>query len=150
MFVSDTNVLLYAVNASAREHARCLGLVNSWREGRAPWYLTWGIIFEFLRVATHPRVFPEPLTLTEAWAFASAIIDTPSVSLLIESKRHARVAATVFEELPQSAGNFLFDSRTAILMREHGVNTIYTRDTHFNRFPWLEVIDPVTDVKRRS
>lgn len=29
----------------------------------------------------------------------------------------------------------------AILMREHGIRRIYTRDTDLHRFPFLEVID---------
>jgi predicted nucleic acid-binding protein len=28
-------------------------------------------------------------------------------------------------------------------MREHGVGRIYTRDTDFHRFPFLQPIDPV-------
>ncbi len=32
---------------------------------------------------------------------------------------------------------------TAVLMREHGVRVIYTRDTDFHRFPFLEVRDPM-------
>jgi hypothetical protein len=32
---------------------------------------------------------------------------------------------------------------TAILMREHGIGRICTRDTDFNQFPFLEVIDPL-------
>ena len=39
-------------------------------------------------------------------------------------------------------GNLLYDAQTAILMREHGIKTIYTRDTDFHRFPFLEPIDP--------
>jgi predicted nucleic acid-binding protein len=30
-------------------------------------------------------------------------------------------------------------------MREHGIRRICTRDTDFHRFPFLEVIDPVTE-----
>jgi len=30
----------------------------------------------------------------------------------------------------------------ASLMREHGVERIYTRDTDFHRFPLLEPVDP--------
>jgi predicted nucleic acid-binding protein len=37
------------------------------------------------------------------------------------------------------------DARTAILMREHGIRRICTRDTDFHRFPFLEVIDPLTE-----
>jgi predicted nucleic acid-binding protein len=28
-------------------------------------------------------------------------------------------------------------------MREHGVRRIYTRDTDFHRFPFIEVADPL-------
>jgi predicted nucleic acid-binding protein len=36
------------------------------------------------------------------------------------------------------------DALTAILMREHGIRTIYTRDTDFHRCPFVEPVDPVT------
>jgi predicted nucleic acid-binding protein len=29
-------------------------------------------------------------------------------------------------------------------MREHGIRRIYTRDTDFHRFPFVEPIDPMT------
>ncbi|GIW53056.1 MAG: hypothetical protein KatS3mg081_2411 [Gemmatimonadales bacterium] len=32
----------------------------------------------------------------------------------------------------------------AILMREHGVRRIYTRDADFHRFPFIEVLDPLS------
>jgi predicted nucleic acid-binding protein len=54
------------------------------------------------------------------------------------------VAGQVLAELPHLAGNILHDSHTAILMREHGIRRICTRDTDFHRFPFLEVIDPLT------
>ena len=41
------------------------------------------------------------------------------------------------------AGNLLHDAHTAILMREHGIRRICTRDTDFNQFTFLEVIDPL-------
>jgi uncharacterized protein len=49
----------------------------------------------------------------------------------------------VIAELPHLAGNLMHDAHTAILMREHGIARIYTRDTDFSRFPFVEVIDPV-------
>ena len=36
----------------------------------------------------------------------------------------------------------MHDAHTAILMREHGIRTIYTRDADFHRFPFIEPIDP--------
>jgi predicted nucleic acid-binding protein len=49
----------------------------------------------------------------------------------------------VFREVPHLRGRLLHDAETAILMREHGIRRIYTRDTHFHRFPSVEPIDPL-------
>ena len=35
------------------------------------------------------------------------------------------------------------DLHTAVLMREHGIRSIRTRDTHLHRFEFVEVVDPV-------
>jgi len=35
----------------------------------------------------------------------------------------------------------------AILMREHGISRIVTRDTGVHRFPYLEVVDPLTGTR---
>ena len=36
----------------------------------------------------------------------------------------------------------------AVLMRENGVRAIYTHDGDFNRFPFVDVLDPVTGQRR--
>jgi len=72
-----------------------------------------------------------------------ALLASPGLSVLVATQRHADVAAEVIAELPHLAGNLLHDAHTAILMREHGVRRICTRDTDFNQFPFVEVIDPI-------
>ena len=142
MFVVDTNVLIYASDEDSPFHSRCRELLEAWRLDGSPWYLTWGIVFEFLRVSTHPRVFRAPLTAGQAWAFVEAVLASPGVDVLVATDRHAEVAAKVFDELPHLGGNLMHDARTAVLMREHGIRRIYTRDTDFHRFPFLEPVDP--------
>jgi len=61
-----------------------------------------------------------------------------------------RVAAELFAEIPSIAGNLAFDAHTAILMRENGVRAIYTYDGDFNRFPFIDVLDPATGQRRTS
>ncbi len=75
MFVVDTNVLLYAADRNAREHEKCRRLIQRWRKQSSPWYLTWSIVYEFLRAATHPRVFRNPFSLDDAWSFIEAVPD---------------------------------------------------------------------------
>lgn len=142
MFVVDTNVLLDAADASSEHHARCRALLETARAGVVPWFLTWGIAYEFLRVATHPRVYARPWTAPKALAFLDALLRSPSARLLTPTPRHAEVLATCLIEVPEARGNLVHDLHTAVLMREHGIGRIVTRDRDFLRFGFLEVVDP--------
>ena len=144
MFVVDTNVFVYASDADAPAHNRCLQLLEEWRRQRSAWYTTWGVLYEFLRITTHPRVLRSPWNATKSWSFVQAMLASTTLSVLVETDRHADVAGQVLQEVPQLGGNVVHDAHTAILMREHGIRRIYTRDTDFHRFPFLEVIDPLT------
>ena len=143
MFVVDTNVLVYAADEDSPYHSRCLEQVNLWRRQAGAWYLTWGIVYEFLRITTHPRVMRHPWSAPQAWKFISTLLDSPGLDVLVATERHASVAAQVFAKTPQVSGNLMHDAHTAILMQEHGVRCIYTRDTDFHRFSFLEPLDPL-------
>ena len=73
MFVVDTNILLYAVNPDSPDHDAARTLVDRWRREDRSWFLTWGIIYEFLRVSTHQKVFASPLDLPRAQAWIEAL-----------------------------------------------------------------------------
>lgn len=143
MFVVDTNVLVYAADADAPAHDRCRQLIERWRHQPSAWYLTWPIVYEFLRVSTHPRVFRKPWTVGLAWQFVEALLASPGLTVLLPTPQHAAVAAEVLHELPLLGGNLMHDAHTAVLMREHGVRRVYTRDTDFHRFPFIEPVDPM-------
>lgn len=87
----------------------------------------------------------QPWSVQQSWEFVSSLLASPGISVLVPTSRHAEVAGQVFAELPHLAGNLLHDSHTAILMREHGIRRICTRDTDLHRFPFLEVIDPLSE-----
>ena len=92
---------------------------------------------------THPRVFASPWSVTDSWAFVDALLLSPGLECLRHTDRHPEIARQTLKELPDLAGNLLHDTDTAVLMREHGIRRICTRDTDFHRFPFLEVIDPL-------
>ncbi|MGD0999666.1 MAG: TA system VapC family ribonuclease toxin [Candidatus Brocadiia bacterium] len=145
MFVVDTNILIYAANRDAPENARCGRLIESWRAQQKAWYVTWGIAYEFLRVTTHPRVLQRPFTLGQSWQFLEALFASSNLQVLAETDRHRQVVAEILAEVPDISGNLVFDAHTAILMRENGVKTIYTHDLDFRRFPFLDVLDPISE-----
>ena len=144
MFVVDTNILVYAANSHAPENAKCRAFLDEWWPQAGAWFLTWGICYEFLRVSTHPRVFPSPLSAQESWSFLETLLVSPGLQVLAPTDRHAGVLAHVLREVPLLSGNSMHDAETAVLMREHGIRRIYTRDTDFHRFPFVEPMDPLT------
>lgn len=143
MVVVDTNVLLYAADADSPHHTPCRTWLETQRRRAEAWFCTWPIAYEFLRVSTHPRVLRNPWRTAESWDFVAALLESPGFGMLLPTARHADVAAEVLGEIPHLAGNILHDTHTAVLMREHGIRRICTRDTDFHRFPFLEVFDPL-------
>jgi predicted nucleic acid-binding protein len=90
------------------------------------------------------RVFRQPWPAGQAWEFIEALLASPGLGILLPTDRHGAVAAEIFAGLPHLAGNVMHDAQTAALMREPGIRRIYTRDTDFHRFPFLEPIDPTS------
>lgn len=144
MVLVDTNVLVYAAHAGAPEHGACKRLLEELASDRLPWFTTWPILYEFLRIVTHSRVFRKPTDPEEAWGFLEPLLESPGLQVLVQTDRHRDVLARTLEEIPGLRGNLFHDAHTAILMREHGIRRICTRDTDFHRFPFLEVLDPLT------
>lgn len=58
----DTNILLYAADADSPFHSRCYDLIEACRQEASAWYTTWPIVYELLRVTTHPRDMRNPWT----------------------------------------------------------------------------------------
>lgn len=145
MFVVDTNILVYAADGDSPAHQRCNELIDQWANEATLWCSTWPILYEFMRIATHPRVFRSPWSTLRTWSYVEELLNADGFSMLSPTERHHDFAARTFRELPHLAGNILHDTHTAVLMREHGIRTIYTHDTDFHRFPFLEIIDPLVN-----
>jgi toxin-antitoxin system PIN domain toxin len=143
MIFIDTNVLVYAANPRLPFHEACRSYLERCRRGSSPWYLSWPVCYEFLRVCTHPVLFAKPWPLAVGWDFITALLESGSGQILLPTARHGETLAEVISEIPHLKGSILHDAHTAVLMREHGIREIYTRDTDFHRFPFLKVIDPV-------
>jgi toxin-antitoxin system PIN domain toxin len=141
--VLDTNLLLYAANRGAPEHGAAREFLLAAGHSVDQWYLTDGILYEFLRVATHPRVFGQPLTWQEALAFLRPFSDNPRFRFLTAGEQHFALLEEVLAGLQHPAGNLFFDVRTVVLMREHGVRSIYTTDTDYLQFRDIKVTNPL-------
>src|SRR5260370_665542 len=141
-FLIDTNILLHAANSRSPSHLRARAFLDEHFRIRSPWCTTWPILYEFLRVSTHSRVFPKPLKPKQALGFVKSITAGDEIALLTPTDRHFTVLSSVVDELGHPGGNLFHDIHTATLMREHGVPEIITADTDFLQFRFLKVSNP--------
>ncbi|AKJ64187.1 type II toxin-antitoxin system VapC family toxin [Kiritimatiella glycovorans] len=139
MFLIDTNILLHAVNRESADSQKTSAFLRALPKQSECWGLSWNVLYEFMRVATHPRVFSAPLTQPQAWQFISALLNCPNCMLVSETGLHAETLAECAEKTPRLGGNILHDFHTAVLMREHGITEIVTFDQDFRAFPWITI-----------
>ena len=144
-FLIDTNILLHAVNTGSPEHGRARGFVSEHLRLRTPWCTTWPILYEFLRVSTHIRVFPKPLKSRQALDFIASLLSREEVAILQPTGRHLQELQDITGKLGQPAGNLFHDIHTATLMREHGVGESVTADTDFLQFRFLRITNPLLE-----
>jgi toxin-antitoxin system PIN domain toxin len=139
MIAVDTNVLVHAHRAESSRHDRARLWLRHLAEGAAPWGIPVFCIGEFVRIATHRRVFDPPSTIAQAIDAIDSLLESPSVRLLAPSGAHWPLlrAAIVAGE---TAGNLVFDAQIAAVCREHGVDRLLTEDRDFDRFAFLEVV----------
>lgn len=135
--------MLYGANSDTAEHARARNFLAGIGDTRDSWYITDGILYEFLRVSTHAKVFPRPLTWREALDFLRPFIEADNVQVLRAEGSHWSLLAEILVDVTHPSGNLFFDVRTVVLMREHGVRRIYTTDTDFLQFAGIEVVNPL-------
>lgn len=139
MYLVDANVLLYAADSTARDHAACRDWMVDALNGSARVGLPAQSIGAFMRISTHPRVMERPLTAKEAWGIASAWLDAPA-AWVPEMTRHTLAVLGDLVVTHAVTGNLITDAQLAALALEHGL-AVVTLDTDFKRFP-VRSIDP--------
>lgn len=141
MIAIDTNVLVYARRTESPHHVAAKALVGQLAEGPAPWALPWPVLYEFVRVVTHPRVFDPPSPLEAVVRDLESLLASPSLTMLGEGPGHVRQMVTQLRS-GVAAGNLAHDAHIAALVVEHGVTELLTADRDFARFPGVRSRNP--------
>jgi toxin-antitoxin system PIN domain toxin len=136
----DTNILLYAANVDDDIHGRARELLERLARGPDLLYLFWPTIMGFLRIVTHPAIFPDPTPTQQAIAAITAMLERPNVRAPAEGAGFWELYRSTAGE--HTRGNHVPDAHLAALMRQHGVTVIYTRDRDFRRYDGIESRDP--------
>ncbi len=140
-FAVDANILLYASDESSPRHARARECLAQWAAGWEIICFTWHTLFAYLRVATHPRIFEQPLSPDTAKANIEALLALPHVRVVSEDDGFWRHFTDVTRSRPVR-GNLVPDAHLVALLRQQGVRVLYTTDTDFKKFAAIEVRNP--------
>jgi uncharacterized protein len=137
----DVNILVYASNAEADEHASSRAWLDGQLSGSTPVGLPWVSLLGFLRIATNARAFRSPLTMTSAWRQVMDWLSAETAWAPAPTDRHAGVLGRLLS-LPGVHGNLVPDAHLAALAIEHGL-TLCSTDGDFARFPELTWRNPL-------
>lgn len=142
MIVPDVNLLVYAYDSSSPHHAAAAGWWTTCMSGNEEIGLPSVVIFGFIRICTHPKVFLNPLTITEASQRVQAWLARPQARIIDPSPHHVTDALRLLENTG-IGGNLTTDAQiAALLLQEKAV--LHSSGTDFLRFPGLRWHNPLT------
>jgi len=127
--------LLYAVNERAREHATARRSLSDALVGTETIAFAWTVILAFLRLSTHPAVFPRPLSSEQAIGALERWIAAPPAVIVEPARRHLALLRGLVGA-SGAGGNLVSDAHLAALALEHGA-TVLSFDRDFGRFEGL-------------
>ncbi len=142
MKLLDANILLYAYNADAPQHAACRAwLESALNDPDEIVAFPWQTILAFVRIATNPRALSRPLATEAACRIVSQWLARPNVTAVGYGEQFwPQFSVQVVKA--KASGPLVTDAALAAVALEQGA-TLYSTDSDFRRFPGLKVVDPL-------
>jgi predicted nucleic acid-binding protein len=138
--IIDTNVLVYALDADAPQHASSRALLEAARDGSTTLYVTSQILCEFYSIVTNARRVAKPRSPDDA---SSAVSDLLAFLHVLPIPAHTVEGWLGLLRRHPVAGGDVFDLQIIASMQANGVQRIYTFNTDdFEAFPELSVVTP--------
>ncbi|MDP2156668.1 MAG: type II toxin-antitoxin system VapC family toxin [Nitrospirota bacterium] len=141
-FAIDVNILLYASDAGCKYYKRAKAFLDDCIKQEKLFFLAWPTVMGYLRIATHPSIFGQPLTPDEAMANIGMLLSLPHIRFLSEEEGFWDIYREMTAEVP-TRGNLVPDAHLAAILRQHGVKKLYSHDRDFLKFAFLDVRDPI-------
>jgi uncharacterized protein len=137
----DANLLLYAEDTASPFHRPAAKWWDRELSGADPVCLCWPVISAYLRLATHPRIFRNPLSIVQAVGRVQSWLDQKCTQLLVPGPRHWDVLRSLLVEA-QTVGNLISDAHIAATAIEYGCE-LQSTDKDFSRFSGLKWKNPI-------
>lgn len=137
MRIPDVNVLLYAYDDASAHHRTARRWLEGALSGTEPTGFPWVTLLGFIRLGTHPAVYPQPMSAGEAIAIVSDWTAQPYASLLHPGDRHLAILDRLLDEAGVAA-DLTTDAHLAATAIESEA-TLTTFDADFHRFQGLRL-----------
>ena len=97
----DTNILIYAHRRESDANEAAAAFMRTLAEGDVVWAIPWPCCYEFLSVATNPRIWRDDASTPEqAWRQLAAWTASPSNRLIGETSGFVELLGTVRAKTP--------------------------------------------------
>jgi toxin-antitoxin system PIN domain toxin len=141
MTVVDLTLLMAAVNSRAADHRAARAWWEELLNSEEPVGLSWLVILGFIRLSTHPKVFPEPLLLADALGMVDTWLARPNVQVVQVTPQHWNILQNMLHAVGHGAA-LTMDAHLACLAIEH--NAVFaSADSDFSHFPGLKWRNPL-------
>ncbi len=141
MILVDANLLVYANDNAAAEHA----VAKAWLEGvlnrPSRVGLPWPSLLAFVRLVSNPAIVRTPVTPAAAWQRAAEWLARGNVWVPLPGPAHAE-RLTVLLADRRITSRMVPDAHLAALALEHGL-TVCSTDGDFARFPGVRWENPL-------
>jgi predicted nucleic acid-binding protein len=136
----DTNVLIYALDADAAQHAVARSLLEAARDGAAVLYVTSQVLCEFYSIVTNARRVAKPRSPADALkALADLLTFLHVLPIPVQA---AQGLMDLLQRHPVSGGD-VFDLQIIATMQANGLERIYTFNRgDFDAISGITVIEP--------
>jgi predicted nucleic acid-binding protein len=138
--IVDANVLVYALDADAPQHAASRALLEAARGGSTILYVTPQIVCEFYSVVTNARRVPKPRSAADALNAITSLL--AFLQVLPVPAQTVEGLLSLLHRHPVIGGD-VFDLQIVATMQANGLEKLYTFNTDdFVVFSELSVLTP--------
>lgn len=141
MILADLSLIIAAVNSRAPKHRAARAWWEETLNGTDTIGLSWLVILGFIRLSTHPKIFPNPMLLADAIALVDGWIARPNVQIVAVTPQHWNILQNMLHAVGHGSA-LTMDAHLACLAIEHDAE-IATADEDFSHFPGLKWHNPL-------
>ena len=141
MILPDANLLLYAYDQSSPFHPKAAVWWENIMSRPIPVILLPAVVFAFVRISTHPRIFTDPLSVAEASEYVRSWLGRKQVRLHDMLPEDVEKALSLLESAG-TAGNLTTDSQIAAVALRLDAE-VHTADLDFGRFAGVRFSNPL-------